>query len=61
MKKSSLTVEALSGIFWQSTSAAGSLLIRTAVVIILARHLKPEDFGIVAAAIDERVKLGVAV
>jgi PST family polysaccharide transporter len=50
MKKSSLTVEALSGIFWQSTSAAGSLLIRTAVVIILARHLKPEDFGIVAAA-----------
>ena len=46
----SLTHRTLSGFFWQSSVAGANVVIRTFVLIVLARHLSARDFGIVAAA-----------
>ena len=46
----SLTHRTLSGFFWQSSVAGANVVIRTIVLIVLARHLPARDFGIVAAA-----------
>ncbi|MEO6360334.1 MAG: lipopolysaccharide biosynthesis protein [Sphingomicrobium sp.] len=46
----SLTQQTLSGFFWQSGVAAVNLVVRAVILILLARHLPPGDFGIVAAA-----------
>ena len=48
--KQTLTHQTVSGFLWQSSVAAANLIIRAAVLIILARKLTAEDFGIVAAA-----------
>ena len=46
----SLTQRTVSGFMWQSSVAGANVVIRTFVLIILARHLAARDFGIVAAA-----------
>jgi O-antigen/teichoic acid export membrane protein len=50
MKSRSLTQQTLSAFFWQSGVAAVNVVVRAVILIILARHLPPRDFGIVAAA-----------
>lgn len=49
-KLRSLTHQTLSAFFWQSGVAAANLVFRVVILIVLARHLPAQDFGIVAAA-----------
>lgn len=51
MAKQSLTNETVTGLFWQSSVAGANLVIRTIVLIVLARHLPASAFGIIAAAL----------
>ncbi|MGZ2411654.1 O-antigen/teichoic acid export membrane protein [Sphingomonas sp. F9_3S_D5_B_2] len=51
MTERSLTHETMSGLFWQSTVAGANIVIRTGVLILLARTLEPTAFGLVAAAL----------
>lgn len=46
----SLTEQTLAGFLWQSSIAGANVVIRTLVLIVLARHLPARDFGVVAAA-----------
>jgi PST family polysaccharide transporter len=50
VKPRSLTHRVISAFFWQSGVAAASMVVRAVILILLARHLPPGDFGIVAAA-----------
>jgi PST family polysaccharide transporter len=46
-----LTGSTLKGVFWMSLSAGVQALLQLLVLLILARILAPEDFGVVAAAL----------
>ena len=50
MAKDSLTQQTISGIFWQSSRAGANIVLRALILIMLARHLPAQDFGLVAAA-----------
>lgn len=50
MDKNNLTHKTLSGMIWKSTSVVIQVLLKTLVLVILARLLTPDDFGVVAIA-----------
>ena len=50
MKKGSLTEEAVDGMAWQVLAIAANMVLRAAVLILLARTISAREFGIIAAA-----------
>src|SRR3990170_6606194 len=46
-----LTHRALVGLFWMFSATGGKGVLRLAVLIVLARLITPENFGLVAAAL----------
>ncbi len=49
--KQGLKYRTLSGLFWMSSGTAVQFLLRTLVMVILARLLTPEDYGLVGATL----------
>lgn len=49
-EKQSLTNQAISGLLWMISGTGVQSVIKLLVMIILARLLKPEDFGLISAA-----------
>lgn len=66
MPKRSLTDETFDGMAWQSLSIGANIILRAAILILLARTLHAVEFGVIAAAmlvtnIGERVsQIGVS-
>ena len=50
MAKKSLTDEAVDGIAWQSLAIGANIILRAAILILLARNIRAVEFGIIAAA-----------
>ena len=47
----SLTSHSITGFFWSLSSVGGQAILQIIVLMVLARQLTPEDFGIVGVAV----------